>query len=89
MAFITPDTRWYPHTLHYRSYGREFPFFMRAAQHKHFQKLAAITGINSAEELRAAVKQGHERLDVNRWHDFHFNSNFWAALNMDKLDSVK
>src|SRR5699024_10434882 len=41
MSFITDGTRWYPQTLHYASYGSSFPFFMRAAQHKHFSKLAA------------------------------------------------
>jgi hypothetical protein len=89
MAFITPDTRWYPQTLHYASHWEEFPFFLRAARHKDFQKLATITGITSTEELKAAVKQGHERLDVKGWYNFHFDRTFWTSMNMDKLDTVK
>jgi hypothetical protein len=89
MAFIIPDARWYPQTLHYRSQS-EFPFFIRATQHKHFLKLATITGITDADALREAVKAGHERLNVNTWHDFMMAfQSFWAAMNMDKLDSLK
>lgn len=89
MAFLNPNCRWYPQTLHYSSYSREFPFFIRAAQHKHFMKLAVITGISDANQLREAVKKGHKRLDVSRWHDFHFDDSFWSSMNMDKPDSLK
>lgn len=89
MTFLTPNTRWYPGTLHYASYSREFPFFLRATQHKHFKKLATITGIDDVEKLRAAVKEGQERLEVGRWHNFRFGGNFWSSKNMDKLNSIK
>lgn len=89
MAFLNPNARWYPQTLHYSSYSREFPFFIRATQHKGFLKLAIITGISDSEKLREAVKEGHKRLDVSRWHDFHLNDSFWTSMNMDKLDSLK
>jgi len=89
MAFITPDTRWYPQLMHYASYAKEFPFFIRAAQHKNFQKLAVITGITDANALRDAVLKGHERLDVGRWHNFHFERNFARAMNLDNLDTIK
>jgi len=89
MAFITPGARWYPQTLYYAAYTRDFPFFLRPSQHKNFQKLVAITGIESADALREAVKQGHERLESARWDDFRFHQSFWNALNMDKLDTIK
>jgi hypothetical protein len=90
MAFITPDTRWYPQTLHYSRYTDEFPFFIRASQRKNFKKLAIITGIESADVLRAAVKEGIERLGVSQWHDFFFdNRNFWQSMNMDNLDTLR
>ena len=89
MSFITPETRWYPGTLHYSSYSNGYPFFVRAAQHKNFLKLAKITGIESADELREKVKEGHERVDVSRWHNFHYERNFWSSMNMDDLDSLK
>ncbi len=89
MAFLNPNARWYPQTLHYASYNREFAFFLRATQHKHFLSLATITGISDADELRKAVKEGQERLNVSRWHNFHFNESFWSSMNMNKLDSLK
>jgi TIR domain len=89
MSFITPETRWYPQTLHYSSYSKGFPFFIRAAQHKNFNKLSIITGISSADELRNRVKEGHQRLETASWHNFHFNKSFWSSMNMDELDTLK
>lgn len=89
MSFITPDTRWYPQTLHYSSHGSGHPFFIRAAQHKSFAKLAIVTGIADADELRTKVKEGHERLNVSNWHNFHFERSFWSSMNMDNLDTLK
>jgi len=89
MAFINPHTRWFPQTLYYVSYsGGDFPLFMRATQHKHFMKLAIITGVEDAEKLKEMVKQGHERLGVGQWYKFEFQ-NFWDMMNMDKLDTLK
>jgi hypothetical protein len=87
MAFITEGTRWYPQTLHYSSRGG-FPYFIRAAQHRNFLKLAEITGIQGADKLREAARAGQERLQVSQWHDFWPNRSFWAMLNMDALDSL-
>jgi len=89
MAFITDGCRWYPQTLHYSSRAGAFPFFVRAARHRHFQKLAMITGIGSGDELRAAVKAGHEKLRVDRWHNFwRSDPGFWGSMNMDGLDTL-
>jgi hypothetical protein len=90
MAFITDGTKWYPQTLHYSKHDGAFPFFLRATQHRHFQKLTKITGISSADQLREAVKAGHERLQVSRWHDFWLSDRpFWESMNMDALDTLK
>ncbi len=89
MSFIIPDTRWYPQTLHYASYRSGYPFFIRAAQHKTFAKLATITVENDAANLRNKVKEGHERLGVNKWYHFSFDRNFWSSMNMDNLDTLK
>jgi len=89
MAMLIPETRWYPGTLHYASYSRDFPFFLRATQHKGFKKLAIVTGIEDANQLRIAVKEGHKRLGINQWHTFDFGGNFWISMNMDKLDTIK
>lgn len=72
--------------MHYSSYARDFPLFLRAAQHKHFANLAIVTGIGDAEVLRTKVKEGYGRLsDTFR---YRFDRNPWNAMNMDKLDSI-
>lgn len=89
MAFITDGCQWYPQTLHYSSRAGGFPFFVKAARHRDFQKLARITGIGSGDDLRAAVKAGHERLGVDRWHNFWLSDrSFWGSMNMDDLDTL-
>ena len=90
MAFVTPSIRrWYPQTLHYAGYSRDFPFFVRAAQHRHFEKLAVVTGIGDADALRTAVQEGQERLRVREWSNFEFfNETFWEFMNMDNLDTI-
>ncbi len=90
MAFISDNVFWYPQTLHYVARLKPTPFFLRAAQHRNFQKLAQITGIESADKLRSLVKAGHERLGVSQWQDFRAGDRaFWINMNMDSLDTVK
>lgn len=90
-ATLNEHARWYPQTLFYAGYGRMFPLFLRATQHKHFKKLSVITGVQTADELRAKAKEGFARMKVDQWNDFSFHANvsFWNATNMDKLDTVK
>jgi hypothetical protein len=89
MAFLNTNVRyWYPQTYHYTRYNNDFPFFIRATQHKYYLNLATITGIASVEELRAAVKEGFTRFKTDSWQYFHSDS-FWSSMNMDKLDSLK
>jgi hypothetical protein len=89
MAFITNGCWWFPQTLHYSSRAGAFPFFVRAARHRDFQKLARITGVDSGDELRAAVKAGHDKLGVDRWHNFWMGDrSFWGSMNMDALDTL-
>ena len=89
-AALTDNLRWFPQTIYYAGYGKTPPFFLRSSQHKHFKKLVAITGIETAEELRTKVKVGIERMKISQMPDysFHANTSFWDALNMDKLDSI-
>ncbi len=90
MAFITPETRWYPQMLYYASYSNEFPFFLRASQHNNFRKLATITGIDDANALREAVKEGRERLKAGTSDvRFRLGGSFWDYMNMEKLDTIK
>jgi len=87
MSFITPETHWYPQTLHYSSYNNSFPFFVRAAQHKNFNKLSIITGIKSADDLREKVKEGRERF--GNFSNFSFHHDFRRSMNLENLDSLK
>ena len=88
MAFITPDTRWYPQLIYYSDYRAEFPFFIRASQHKNFDNLATITGIADANTLREKFGEGYEQSGI-RQQRFSFRQNFWRAMNMDDLDTIK
>jgi hypothetical protein len=90
MACITPSiARWYPQTLLYGS-RKPYPFFLRAQQHKGFAKLATVTGIASADALRAAIIEGQKRLGVERWETFWmFDVSFAESMNLAKLDTLK
>lgn len=90
MALVTDGIRWYPQTFYYSSRSSAFPFFLRAAQHRNFEKLARITGIGSADELRSAVKTGHERLGVYQWPNFWIRDrSLWDSMNMDAIDTLE
>jgi hypothetical protein len=92
MSILSEGNRWYPHTLVYSGRGgTRFPLFVRAAQHKGFQRLKVITGIGSGDELRTRFKEGCEKHGVNRWTDlvFHADVSFWNSMNMDALDTIK
>lgn len=89
MAFITDDCWWYPQTLHYSSRSGAYPFFLRAARKRDFQKLSTVTGIARGEELRAEVRAGHERLEIDSWKKFWLTDrSFWNSMNMDHLDTL-
>jgi hypothetical protein len=88
MALLNPDASWFPQTQYYSQNTDEAsPFFLRATQHKHFLKLAIITGISDANALREAFNQGYERISV-RSFNFHFK-NFGGLMNLSKIDTLK
>ena len=88
MAFITPNAHWYPQLMYYSGHGAEFPFFIRASQHKNFANLATITGIADANTLREKFGEGYEQSGIGQQR-FSFRQNFWSAMNMDNLDTIK
>ncbi|MGV3518720.1 TIR domain-containing protein [Luteitalea sp.] len=85
MALIVDGAQWHPQTLNYSSHAGRFPFFLRAARRRDFLKLAKVTGVESGDQLRAAVKAGLEELRVDGWRDF---ASFWSSMNMDALDTL-
>ncbi|HHF2935462.1 TIR domain-containing protein [Vibrio alginolyticus] len=80
--------RWYPATLHYKSYGSKFPLFIRATQHKHFQKLAVVTGVSTGKALADSVMGNLSKMGLISSGRF-FNTDFYEIMNLDKLDSIK
>ncbi len=89
MDLVTKDGRWHPQTLYYWNRSGAFPFFVRAARHRDFQKLAKITGVSSGVELRAAVKAGLERQGTARWRNFGLGAqSLLESVNIDALDTL-
>ena len=82
MAFLVPDTYWYPGTLHYAPFSKIFPFFLRATRHPEFEKLATITGIDNAHQLLEAAIEGDKRLGASQWSNFRFRNSFLRMLNL-------
>lgn len=88
-ALITSDLRWYPQTYHYCGHYDVLPLFLRSTQHRYFERLATMVGVNSADGIRQSVKEGMSRLRVSQWNDFGFSADFWESMNMERLDSLK
>jgi len=89
VAITSDDISWYPQTLYYANSGRQFPLFLRAAQGRHFKKLAEVTGIQDAESIRTKAREGLERLNQRSWRNFSMSRPPWWYLNLDSLDTVK
>ena len=69
---------------------RRFPLFIRAAQHKHFEKLKIISGTTSGDDLRVQFKNGCERHDIQKvmTRMCLFRNFLWNSMNMDNLDTI-
>jgi hypothetical protein len=79
MSFISKAKYWYPQTLYYLSHGATFPFFIRAAQRRHFANLGLITGVKTGDELRSIAAEAYDIFQVHRW-DFQWDRTFAAAI---------
>ena len=89
MALLTPGTSWYPQLMYYAGYGAEFPFFIRASQHKYFANLVTITGIADANVLREKVKEGLDQSSGQLRNFFIHDINFRSAMNLDNLNTIQ
>lgn len=90
MAVVTPEVRrWFPATTLYTRHSDSLQFFVKATRHKDFQKLALITGIDDAAQLRAAFREGKKRLQVERWpYEWSRHRSWEEKMNLDKLDTI-
>ncbi len=87
MMSVLKDVHWYPGTLHYVSHYQRMPFFLRATQHKHFRKLATVTGIESGNELRDQFKVALASHGITRSNTF-FRMDFSSLMNIEDLDTI-
>ena len=64
------------------------PFFLKATQHKDFKKLAVITGIESAKNLKDAIIEEQNRLSSNYLDELGYNTNFVSMLKLNNFDTL-
>ncbi|MEI7899629.1 MAG: SEFIR domain-containing protein [bacterium] len=86
------DWFWNPNTLNYSAYGNNrFPFFARAADSKQFKRIALITGITTADELRTRFASGLANLQHSRNNPFYYRgwSNLTNIYALETWDTLK
>ena len=88
LVAMLSEVYWYPGTLHYISHHERLPVFVRAAQHKHFEKLAKVTGVESAIELKDRFMNALSQFGFTNSRQF-FRLDFKSLLNLDGLDRLK
>ncbi len=90
MACLTPNAHWIPGTLLYLSFERKVPFFLKATRHQDFKKLAIITGIEDAKELKNTAYKNLNRFNSHYMDSFqgYMDINFTRFLNLENLDTL-
>ncbi|MDP8212797.1 MAG: TIR domain-containing protein [Candidatus Zapsychrus exili] len=89
ISLLSNDCRWYPNTLAYAERVVKFPLFVRAAQHKYFERLKLITGINTGDMLRKKFAEGYTKHNVRSWHMmFTVFISLSDLMNMKALDTI-
>jgi hypothetical protein len=88
ISLLSNDNLWYPSIIIYAAYVR-FPFFIRCAQHKYFERLKLITSIETGDMLRKKFEEGCSRHVVNTWEVlFHSHISLSNLMNMKALDTI-
>lgn len=88
VATTMPDAYWYPQLSYYIDYSCIFQLFLKASQKRHFDKLLIITGFENSEKLKASVKTGIERLELERLSGPFRRRNFSTILNIDAWNTL-
>ena len=89
ITLLSNDHRWYPNTLVYAEHVTRFPFFVRAAQHKYFERLKIITNISTGDMLREKFAEGCTSHNVKSWHImFTAFISLPELMNMKALDTI-
>jgi len=92
VTLLSNERRWYPHTLIYTGRGgMRFPLFVRTVQHRYFERLKIITGIESGDVLHGKFAEGCERHEIRRWEKMRFwaDVSFPESMNIKALDTLK
>jgi hypothetical protein len=89
MMAVIVDYHWYPHTIIYAGYDNRFPLFVRAAQHKHFEKLKVVLGVSSAVELKEKIKALGNRIQQYLGFEYSVHISIWDLMKADTLDTIK
>lgn len=88
MSLISNNT-WFPHTIIYAGHENRFPLFVRAAQHKHFEKLKTVLGISSADEVREKIKALTGRMQQYLGFEYSVHISIWDLMKAATLDTIK
>ena len=88
-ALMSDGLWWYPGTLHYAAYNWVPPLFLRATRHTDFVKLGRAVGIDDAESLRQAVRDGCQAKLSKYGTSWAFGTrrNVLGMMNIDGLDT--
>lgn len=90
MGLLTPDAHWHPQTVYYSSYNANYPLFLRAAERRHFSRIAIVTGISDVDELRARIAEGLEQITKSTLHHpgWLLRGGYRSLLNVDKWHTL-
>lgn len=88
-SFCNSGVYWYPNFVPYANYGYTPELFLRATQHKHFENLATIAGIKSAQEIKEKIRSGAERMNNSGFGYRGIRKDFCAMMNVEFLDSIQ
>ena len=90
VAMVGEGLWWYPGTLHYADYSWVPPLFLRATRHADFVNLGRAVGIDDAETLQEAVRDGcQEKLsEYGTSFGFRPRGNLLGMMNIGRLDTL-
>jgi SEFIR domain len=84
IAATNEPLHWYPQSAVYVGY-QVLPMFVRWTQRRHFGELAAIVGVNTADELRTKAEASSQRLSFNQWNIYGDGQSFERAIHLKEL----
>ncbi|MBN2069581.1 MAG: toll/interleukin-1 receptor domain-containing protein [Opitutales bacterium] len=88
MFLLSEDCNYWKNDLrYYAQHNRSYPLFFRASQRRFFKKIAIITGIDNANDLRKEITEGIERNRIIMV-PYSMGGSIIKAINMANWDTV-